>query len=120
MSEHKQPAQLGVLRHVALAEQDAALGVEAGGEQQRGEVVQAAPQLRGLVGHGGRVQVDDAEQRLTALLPLDVLADRPDVVAEVLGAGWLDAREDAHSQDPNRGRRGAIQRGANRRRDARS
>jgi hypothetical protein len=38
--------------NVALAEEDAALGVEAGGEQQRGEVVQAAPQLCGLVGHG--------------------------------------------------------------------
>ncbi len=36
----QQPAQLGVLGHVALAEEDAALGVEARGEQHRGEVVQ--------------------------------------------------------------------------------
>ena len=86
----QQPAQLGVLLHVALAEEDAALGVEAGGEQQRGEVVQAAPQLGGLVGDGDRVQIDDAEQRLAALLCLDVLADRADVVAEVLvPVGWM-------------------------------
>ena len=29
----QQPAQLGVLLHVALAEQDAALGIQAGGER---------------------------------------------------------------------------------------
>ena len=96
----QQPAQLGVLVHVALAEEDAALGVEARGEQQRGEVVHAAPQLRRLIRDGGGVQVDDAEQRLAALLPLDVLADRADVVAEVLGAGGLDAGEDAHGARP--------------------
>ena len=32
----QQPRQLGVLGDVALAEQDAALGIQAGGEQRRG------------------------------------------------------------------------------------
>ena len=63
-----------MLVHVALAEEDAALGVEAGGEQERGQVVEALAQLGGLVGDGRRVQVDDAEQRLAALLRGDVLA----------------------------------------------
>ena len=46
----EQPAQFGVLLHVALAEKDAALGVEARGEQQGGQVVEALAQLGGLVG----------------------------------------------------------------------
>jgi hypothetical protein len=80
----QQPAQLGVLLHVALPEQDAPLRVQPGGEQQRGEVVQALAQPGGLVGHGDRVQVNDAVQRLTPILPGDVLSDRADVVAQVL------------------------------------
>ena len=51
---------------------------------------------RGLEGDGERVQVDDAVQRLAALLAGDVLEDRADVVAEVLAARRLDAGEDAH------------------------
>ena len=91
----EQPGQLGVLAHVGLAEEDAALGVEAGGEQDRGRVVDALAQLGRVVGDRDRVQVDDAEdRRLAAVLALDVLADRADVVAEVLAAGRLDAGED--------------------------
>ena len=88
----EQPGQLGVLAHVGLAEEDAALGIEAGGEQDRGRVVDALAQLGRVVGDRERVQVDDAEdRRLAPLLALDVLADRADVVAEVLAAGRLDA-----------------------------
>ena len=91
----EQPGQLGVLAHVGLAEEDAALGVEAGGEQDRGRVVEALAQLGRVVGDGDRVQVDDAvDRRVAAVLALDVLADRADVVAEVLAAGRLDAGED--------------------------
>ena len=64
----QQPAQLGVLLHVALAEQEAARGIEPGGDEDRRGVVQALAQLTGLVGHGGRVKVHDAEDRLTTLL----------------------------------------------------
>ena len=93
----EQPGQLGVLADVGLAEEDAALGVEAGGEQDRRRVVEALAQLGGLVGDGDRMQVDDAEdRRVAALLPLDVLADRADVVAEVLAPGRLDSAEDDH------------------------
>ncbi len=91
----QQPGQLGVLADVGLAEEDAALRVEPGGEQDRGGVEDALPQVGRVVRHRDRVQVDDAEdRRLAPVLPLDVLADRADVVAEVLAAGRLDAGED--------------------------
>ena len=77
----QQPAQLGVLQHVPLAEQDAAPRVKARGEQQRGQVVQALAQPGRLVGNGRGVQVHDAVQRLAPILPGDVLGDRADVVA---------------------------------------
>ena len=50
VTARQQPGQLGVLAHVALAEEDAALGVEAGGEQDRGRVVDALAQLGRVVG----------------------------------------------------------------------
>ncbi len=96
-----------MLAHVGLAEEDAALRVEAGGEQDRGRVVEPLAQLGRVVGDRDRVQVDDAEdRRVAAVLALDVLADRAYVVAEVLAAGGLDAREDdgcAHGREPSSG-----------------
>jgi hypothetical protein len=91
------PGQLGVLVHVALAEENAASGVQASGEQDGGGVVKALAQLGWLVGDGGRVQVDDAEDAIAALLAGDVLGDGPDVVAQVLAPGWLYAGEDPHA-----------------------
>ena len=48
-------------------------------------------QLGRVPGDGDRVQVDDAvDRRIALVLALDVLADRPDVVAEVLRpVGWM-------------------------------
>ena len=85
-----------MLGYVALAEQDAALGVQAGGDEDRGRVVDALAQATGSSARD-RVQVDDAVDRgIGAVLALDVLHDRPDVVAEVLAPGRLDAGEDDH------------------------
>ena len=95
MTRRQKPAELGVLLDVGLPEEDAALGIEPGGDQDRGRVVEPLAKLGWVLRHGDRVQVDDAVDPLAALLPLDVLADRPDVVAEVLAAGGLDAAEDA-------------------------
>ena len=93
----QQPRQLGVLRHVALAEEDAAVGIEPRGDQDRRRVVRALAQLGRLVRDGHRVQVDDAvDRRVGAVLAGDVLDDRADVVAEVLAPGGLDAGEDDH------------------------
>jgi hypothetical protein len=95
------PRQLGVLGHVALADEDAPLGLQAGRQQDRRGVVHALAHLLRLPRHGHRVEVDDAEDRdvagvRRALLPFHVLDDRPDVVAEVLPARGLDPTEDAH------------------------
>ena len=93
----EQPAELRVLGHVGLAEQDAAIGIEPGGHQHRGRVEHVARQRVGVVGDARGVQVDDAvDRRIAALLALEVAPDRPDVVAEVLAPGGLDAAEDAH------------------------
>ena len=73
-------------------------------------VVDALAQLRRVVGDRDRVQVDDAVDRLAvagAVLALDVLADRADVVAEVLAPGRLDAAEDPHRRNPDGARDGA-------------
>jgi hypothetical protein len=99
----EQPAELGVLVHIALAEEDAAARIQPGCEQRRGSVVDRLAQHRWFVGDRDRVQVDDAVDRLAAVLSRDVLGDRPDVVAEVLAAGRLDAGEDAHSSDERGG-----------------
>ena len=92
----EQPGELGVLDHVALAEEDAARRIEAGREQDRRGVVGALAQLHRVELDGDRVQVDDAVDGVAAVLPRDVLRDRADVVAEVLATGRLDAGEDAH------------------------
>ena len=83
-----------MLGDVGLAEEDAAIRVEPGGEQDRHRVVHPFAKLGRILGDGERVEVDDAVDRLAAVLPLDVLADRPDVVAEVLAPRGLDAAED--------------------------
>ena len=99
----QQPAQLGVLAHVGLAEQDAALGIEPGGHQHRRRVEHVAGQRLRVVGDARGVQVDDAvDRRIAALLALEVAPDRADVVAEVLAPGRLDAAEDAHGGGQSR------------------
>ena len=98
MTPREQPAQLCVLGHIALAKENATGGIEAGRQQQRGQVVGAAAQLVRVIGDRDRVHVDDAIDRLAAILSLHELADRTDVVAEVLGASGLDAGEDAHGE----------------------
>ena len=77
VTRREQPGQLGVLVHVGLAEEDAALGIEAGGDQDRGRVVEPLAQLGRVLRDGDRVQVDDAVDRLAAVLALDVLAIAP-------------------------------------------
>ena len=49
-----------MLGHVALHEEGGALGVEADGEQQLGQLEGAAAQLGRVLGHGEGVEVDHA------------------------------------------------------------
>src|SRR5262245_17749492 len=83
----EQPTRLGVRRDVALREDRRALGVEPGGEQHRVEVERALAQVGRVVLDRDRVQVDDAEERIAALLRRRVLAEAADQVAEVLVPG---------------------------------
>ena len=92
----EQPSRLGVRGHVALREDGRALRVEAGREEHRREVERLLPEVLRVVLDGDRVQVDDAEEAVAALLLRRVLAEAADQVAEVLVAGGLDAGEDAH------------------------
>ena len=96
----QQPGRLGVRRHVALREDRRALGVEARREHDRGQVERALAELDGVVLDRDRVQVDDAEEGLAALLRRRVLAETADQVAQVLVARGLDAGEDPHGSDP--------------------
>ncbi len=92
----EQPRRLGVRGHVALDEDDRALGIEPGGKEQRGQVERGVAQLGRVVVGRDRVQVDDAEEPVAALLRRRVLAEPARVVAEVLRARRLDAGEDPH------------------------
>jgi hypothetical protein len=94
----QQPTRLGVRGDVALREHRRTLGIEAGRDQHREEVERAVVQLARVVLDRDRVEVDDAEERLAELLRAGVLTKAADVVAEVLVAGRLDAREDLHGE----------------------
>ena len=92
----EQPSGLGVRGHMALAEERAAVGVEADRKEERGQVERAVVQVVRVVVDRDRVQVDDAEEGVALVLRRDVLAHRADVVADVLGTRRLDAGKDTH------------------------
>ena len=93
----EQPAELRVLVHVGLAEQDAAVGVETGGHQHRRRC-----RARSRAAPWGRTRRSSRAGRRCSRSPgrrapgRRDSPDRPDVVAEVLAPGRLDAAEDAH------------------------
>ena len=92
----EQPTRLGMRGDVALGEHRRALRVEPGRDEHREQVERFLVQVARVVLDGDRVEVDDAEERLAELLCPRVLAEAADVVAEMLVAGGLDAREDPH------------------------
>jgi hypothetical protein len=98
----EQPRRLRVRGHVALAERRRAGRVEPRREQERRQVERAAAEVLRVVLDGDRVQVDDAEEAVPALLGGRVLAEAADQVAEMLGARGLDAGEDPHPVDSPR------------------
>ena len=81
-----------MLRHVALDEEGADVGIEPARDEQRGQVEGRLAQLGGVLGEErDRVQVDDHVVRVVLVLLLRPAADRPDVVAEMLHTGGLNA-----------------------------
>ena len=89
------PAELGVLGHVALDEDGGDLGVEADGEQHRGHAHGGVAQRAGGVGDGERVEVDDAVEHVGLVLAAHPVPQRTQVVAQMDVAGGLDAGQHA-------------------------
>ena len=86
-----------MLADVGLPEQDAALRVQPRCDQHRRGVERIARQRLRVVRDAGRMEIHDAvDRRIAAILALHPAADGPDVVADVLAPGRLDAGEDAH------------------------
>src|SRR3954464_10580639 len=83
---------------MALNEESRALRIDAGCQQHRGEIQGPSTEISGLVLHGDRVEIDDAEERLTELLRAGVLAEPAAVVAKRRVTRRLDPREDPHRQ----------------------
>ena len=86
----QQPSRLGMGGDVALREDGRAFGVEPGREQHRRQVERLLAEVLRVVLDADRVQVDDAEEALAALLRCGVLAEAADQVADVLSpVGWM-------------------------------
>ena len=76
---------------MALHEQGAALRIQAEGQEGGGHLAGLAPHPVRVVGAGEGVVVDDAVDRLDLVLEPNVIPDGAEVVADVRGAGRLDA-----------------------------
>ncbi len=90
-----QPRQLGVFGDVALHEHRGHVGIEADGEEDRGELDRALADDARLLGHGEGVEVDDAVEDLLLVLSRHPVAKRSEVGAEVGVAGRLHAGQDS-------------------------
>ena len=84
-----------MLRHLALVEDDVLLGVDAAGDEGRGDLARVGLQRDRVLRHRDRVQVDDAIDAVEILLQLDEFDDRAEIVAEMQIAGGLHAGENA-------------------------
>ena len=78
-----------MLGHVALHEERTNVGVEAAGDEERGQVERRLAQDFRLLRDGDRVQVDDGVEGVDLVLLLHPATNRADVVAEVLLARRL-------------------------------
>ncbi len=77
------PGQLRVAGHLALVEDDVALGVDAGGQHRGGDVPGVGFQLFRVLPDGDGVQVDDAEQAFVIVLQPHPVANGAQVIAEM-------------------------------------
>ena len=70
-------------------------GVDAGGQEGRGDLARLAASSFGILRLGDGVQVDHAVEALVVVLQAREVADRAEIVAEVEIAGRLHAGQDA-------------------------
>jgi len=89
------PAQLVVLGHMALEENGCDVGVKAYREEHGGQLNDSLTDDPWFVGHGQRMQVDDAVERIVAILSGDPGLQRAEVVPEMDITGRLHARQHA-------------------------
>ena len=80
-------------RDVTLEEQCARVGVQAGGQQQGRHRQRRLTSRLGIPGDGESVKVHDAVEAVALVLVLDPVAQRPEKVAQVGFACWLNPRE---------------------------
>jgi hypothetical protein len=82
-------------RNLALVEDDAALGVDAGGDVGGRDLARLRLQGGRVLPDRDRMQIDDAEHAVIAVLQPHPVADRAEIVAEMHVLGRLDAGEDS-------------------------
>ncbi len=78
-------------RDLALIEDDASLGIDAGGQISGGHLAGVSTQQGRVLPDGDGVQVDDAVDALVLVLQRNEVSDRTQVVAQVQVAGRLNA-----------------------------
>ncbi len=93
---HQQPRQLGHLRDVRLDEQSRPIRIQPQSEQIERGFDRVLPQRVAVAKRRQGVQVGDEVIRLVVVLEIDVLANRPKVIAPVKSARGLDSGKYSH------------------------
>ena len=80
-----------MLGDLALVEDDMLLGVDAGGDESRGDLADARFQLYRVLRDRDGVQIDDAIDAVMRALQFDEFDDRAEIIAKVQISGRLHA-----------------------------
>ena len=84
-----------MLGHLALIEDDVLFRIDPAGDEGGGHLADVARQLRRVLPHRDRVQVDHAIDAVVALLQRHEPDDGAEIIAEMQVAGRLHPGEDA-------------------------
>ncbi len=96
------PHELGVFRHVRLHEERRLRRVDARSEIDLRDLERLLPELRRILRHRDRMQVDDREERLVLVLKRDPLPDRSEIIADMGIARRLNSRKESLVHRKNR------------------
>lgn len=84
---------------MTLHENGGHVGVESDGEEHGRQFDGLIAEDMGRLGDGERMQVDDAVVHVALVLTADPIDERTQIVAQMDGAGRLDAGEDAWHEE---------------------
>ena len=84
-----------MLRDPRLVEDNGAFRRNTGGDQAGRHLARALPQLSRVLRHGNGVQVHNTIDRFKTVLQRHPVADRPQIIAKMQIAGWLNTGKDA-------------------------